>query len=107
MELVGPAPLPDIQGSATLASASRLREAIAAGLFGSANRPARVRLSTSAKAPSDLTARIGLPCWLREGIQVSLITFGVGALFTPGAYSWPPHYAVGLAVASRVACAAW
>ena len=44
---------------------------------------------------------------LQEGVQVSLIAFAIGALFAPGAYGWLLHYAVGLAVASRVACAAW
>jgi O-antigen ligase len=44
---------------------------------------------------------------LNDGIQVSLIAFAVGALFSPGAYGWVLHYALGMAVASRIAFAAW
>jgi O-antigen ligase len=44
---------------------------------------------------------------LHDGIQLSLIAFAVGALFSSGAYGWVLHYAVGMAVASRIAFAAW
>lgn len=44
---------------------------------------------------------------LHNGIQLSLIAFAVGALFSPGAYGWVTHYALGMAVASRVAFTAW
>jgi O-antigen ligase len=44
---------------------------------------------------------------LHDGVQLSLIAFIVGALFSPGAYGWVTHYAIGMAVASRIAFATW
>jgi O-antigen ligase len=44
---------------------------------------------------------------LHDGIQLSLLAFAVGALFSPGAYGWVLHYALGMAVASRIAFTAW
>ncbi len=44
---------------------------------------------------------------LHQGIQLSLIAFAVGALFSPIAYGWITFYALSMAVASRLACTAW
>ncbi len=44
---------------------------------------------------------------LHDGIQLSLIAFAVGALFSPGAYGWVLHYALAMAVASRIAFTSW
>jgi O-antigen ligase len=44
---------------------------------------------------------------LHEGVQVSLLTFAVAALFSPGAYGWIVHYSLGMAVAARNTCVPW
>ena len=71
-------------------------------LLGSAFNGTRLaeRRLRAAGAPRALLA-------LNDGIQLSLIAFTVSALFSPGAYGWPTHYALGMAVASRIAFSTW
>jgi O-antigen ligase len=71
-------------------------------LLGSALGGTRMtgRLLKRAGAPHGLVS-------LHEGIQVGLVAFAVGALFTPGAYGWLVHYSIGMAVASRITFSGW
>jgi O-antigen ligase len=71
-------------------------------LLGSALGGARLtaRLLRRAGAPRAFVS-------LHAGTQVSLIAFAIGGLLNPGAYGWVVHYAVGMAVASRITFGAW